>query len=338
MRTLADMDSPDRIALARVLAPLGELTGLDKLDGGTFASVWEARFAEGEPAIVKVAPPDDAPSLLLYEERMLRSEALIMQLGEERGWPFPRLLLLDTSREILPVDVLAMSRMPGSRWDQAQAHMTPEANDRATRELGRLLARVHEERGAEFGYPSSSTLRAPTWPEAVELVVESLLADARRARVPLPGHRIRAALVRARAALAEVVEPRLVHADPWPGNVFVVPETGEVLGVIDVERGLWADPLFDVVAGDAMNAGEPDARLAAVAAFSDAELMRIHVYRIWFTVLMTTEIVPRRFEGEWLVGYRAELARNLETALAFVLADHASAEPAALDSRHGSHA
>jgi aminoglycoside phosphotransferase (APT) family kinase protein len=307
---------PDPDALARVLAPLGELTGLDVLEGGTFASVWEARFASGAEAIVKVAPRDDAPSLLLYEERMLRTEAWAMRLAEERGWPYPRLLLVDTSRELLPVDVLAMSRMPGARWDQVEASMMPEANDRATRELGDILARVHGEVGAEFGYPPSATLRAASWPDAVLLIVESLLTDARRAEVPLPEGRIRAAFARGRTALAEVTVPRLVHGDPWPGNVFVTAETGEVLGLIDVERAFWADPLFDVVAGDAMNVGAPDPRLAAADGFSDAELARIRLYRIWFTVLMTTEIVPRGFEGEWLEGYRAQLADNLESLLA----------------------
>ncbi len=309
------MEWPDPDAVARVLAPLGELVQLDVLDGGTFASVWEARFASGEEAIVKIAPPDDAPSLLLYEEGMLRTEAMVMRLAEERGWPYPRLLLLDTSRATLPVDVLAMSRMPGERWDLAESTMTPEANDRAKRELGRVLARVHEEVGTEFGYPSSATLRAATWPDAVERIVESVLADARRAGVPLPEDRIRRVIAEGRDALAEVAVPRLVHADPWPGNVFVVPETGEVLGLIDVERALWADPLFDVVTGDAMNVGAPDPRLAAVEAFTPEELDRIRIYRVWFTSVITTEIVPRGFEGDWLVEYRAQLEGNLEALL-----------------------
>lgn len=307
---------PDPDAIARVLAPLGELGSLDMQGGGTFASVWEAVFASGASAIVKIAPADDAPTLLLYEERMLRTEAWAMRLAAERGWPYPRLLLLDTSREVLPVDVLAMSRMPGERWDLAEPTMSPEANDRAKRELGAILARVHAETGTEFGYPSSSTLRAARWPDAVGLIVGSLLADARAHAVSLPEERIRAAFAAGRDALDAVTVPRLVHGDPWPGNVFVVPETGEVLGLIDVERAMWADPLFDVVAGDAMNVGDPDPRLAATDAFAADELARIRLYRIWFTMLMTTEIVPRRFEGEWLVEYRAQLAANLESLLA----------------------
>src|SRR5690606_1486391 len=113
--------------------------------------------------------------------------------------------------------------MPGARWDQVEASMTPEANDRAKRELGGILARVHGEVGAEFGYPSSATLRAAAWPDAALLIVESLLADARRAGVALPEGRIRGAFARGHAALAEVTVPRLVHGDPWPGNVFVTP-------------------------------------------------------------------------------------------------------------------
>lgn len=310
-----EFPDPDPDAIARVLQPLGELASLDMLDGGTFASVWEAVFASGEHAIVKIAPADDAPSLLLYEERMLRTEAWAMRLAEQRDWPYPRLLLVDASREVLPVDVLAMSRMPGVRWDLVEDAMSPAANDRAKRELGAVLARVHAEVGSEFGYPSSSTLRAASWPDAVLAIVESLLADARAHGVPLPDDRIRAAFAEGRDSLAVVTEPRLVHGDPWPGNVFVVPETGEVLGLIDVERAMWADPLFDVVAGDAMNVGGPDPRLAAVDAFSADELARIRLYRIWFTVLMTTEIVPRGFAGEWLVPYRAQLASNLESLL-----------------------
>lgn len=307
---------PDPDAIQAVLAPLGEVTSLDEQGGGTFASVWRAEFADREPAIVKIAPPDDAPSLLLYEERMLRTEAQIMRLAEERGWPYPRLLLLDVSREIMPVDVLAMSVMPGTRWDLAEEQMTPRANARAKAELGRILARVHSEAGAVFGYSSSATLRADAWPDTVTLIVESVLADAHRAAVELPETRIRSALDSVREALAEVHEPRLVHGDPWPGNIFVDPETGRVHGLIDVERALWGDPLFDVVAGDAMNAGEPDPRFVDADGFREAELRRILFYRVWFTAMITTEIVPRGFEGEWLVGYRAELAANLETALA----------------------
>lgn len=306
---------PEPDAVARVLAPLGELASLEMLDGGTFASVWEAGFASGEVAIVKIAPADGAPSLLLYEERMLRTESWAMRLGEERGWPYPRLLLLDTSREVLPVDVLAMSRMPGERWDLVEGAMSPEANDRAKRELGAVLARVHAETGDVFGYPSSTTLRAANWWDAVGAIVDTLLADARTHAVALQVDRIRAAFTEGRDALSAVTVPRLVHGDPWPGNVFVIPETGEVLGLIDVERAMWADPLLDVVAGDAMNVGDPDPRLAGVEAFSSDELTRIRLYRIWFTVLMTTEIVPRRFEGDWLVPYRAQLADNLEALL-----------------------
>jgi aminoglycoside phosphotransferase (APT) family kinase protein len=46
-------------------------------------------------------------------------------------------------------------------------------------------------------------------------------------------------------ALDVVTTPRFVHWDLWDPNVFVDPATWDVVGIIDFERVLWADPLME---------------------------------------------------------------------------------------------
>ncbi|NCB93399.1 MAG: hypothetical protein EOM40_12705 [Clostridia bacterium] len=41
----------------------------------------------------------------------------------------------------------------------------------------------------------------------------------------------------------EVREPRMIHFDSWDGNVFV--DQGQVVGLIDWERALWAEGLME---------------------------------------------------------------------------------------------
>lgn len=320
-------DQPDDTvnALGRVLAPLGRVGAAERLAGGTFATTYLVRMDGPGPSevIVKVAPSDDRT--LTYEQDLVRSEALAYRLlGDVPGVPVPTVLLEDWTRSACPTDVLAVTRLPGTLWWQVGLEPGSARDDRTRRELGAIMARIHGVTGTTFGYVNEeSPLRAATWPEAFTTMVEAALADAARWHVEVPRDEIRAALARHGDALAEVTVPRLVHTDLWPGNVFIDPATGEVLGIIDAERALWGDPLIEVVGTDQDGRRPvPPALLEGYASVAEplvvdsgSARVRIELYRLYFTLFQSVEVWPRAFSGDWVAGHVRTLEVNLRAAL-----------------------
>jgi aminoglycoside phosphotransferase (APT) family kinase protein len=313
------LDDDTRTALLRALAPLGEVTELTPLTGGMFATSVRVDLADGRRLVAKTAPADD-DRLLRYERDLIRTEALVYRIaGDDPALPMPDLVLADPSREHLPGDLVVASWVDGVRADTVPelAEATAAVRNRG---LGGMMAALHRHTGDGFGYPSGPpALRGRTWAETFGAMVEAVLADGADWRVPLPVDRVRAALLRHRAALDEVDRPALVHADLWPGNLFVHPESGELTGVIDPERAFWGDPWFDLIACDPFRSGTPDADLLAgyraAGGTVDPGHPRLALCRMYLALIMRVEVLPRRYEGEGLADYLGQIERWLTAAL-----------------------
>lgn len=313
--------------LARVLAPLGEPAGVELLTGGTFATTYRVTLTDGTRVVVKTAPAD-AGRLLRYEHDLVRTEAEVYALAAERpGLLMPRVLLTDFSRTVLPSDVVVVSHLDGVPLVDL-GETAPAVAARVDHELGAFMARLHTVTGDRFGYVNDgSGLLAPTWPEAFGLMLGALLDDAARWGTPVPDAEVRAALARHTDALAEVTTPVLVHGDLWAGNLFVDPATGELVGVIDTERSLWADPLYELVGADQMGGRTAPATLldgyaAAGGAFAldtPGGRARLQLYRLYLSLVLIIEIAPRAYTGDWIGPHRATAERLVREALDVLL-------------------
>lgn len=310
--------------LTGVLAPVGRPVAERPLSGGLFASVQAVELADGRSVVVKTGQPDDATGLLSHERTLLRAEVALLRLAEPlAGVPAPRVLHTDLSRAQVEVDVAVVELLPGESWDASHGVMTPAAGQLAGREVGGVLARLNAVHGPRFGYPTAgSGLGGATWPAAFTAMTEALLADADRWAVRVDAPRVRAAVAASDAELAEVVAPHLVHMDLWPGNVLLDPATGAVRGVVDFERGLFGDPLMDFVGHDPFRTAglPPDPCAGYLAAggtlplarrdaegdddaLTPAARRRLALYRLYLTLIMTIEVVPRGYDWPDLGGY-----------------------------------
>lgn len=303
--------------LADVVAPVGRPVAERSLGGGFFASVQAVDLADGRTVVVKTGQPDDATGLLSHEQRLLHGEIALLRLAAAvPGVPAPAVLHADLTRSAVDVDVLVAELMPGTSWDAARAAMAPDAVAAAGRQVGAILAGLGTVVGDRFGYPAAASgVGGETWPAAFDAMVAALLDDAVRWGVDVAPDRVRAALAdeRSRAALAEVTTPRLVHMDLWPGNVLLDPTSGAVTGVIDFERGLFGDPLMDLVGHDPFRVeGVPADAVAGYVAAGGPALpasaeRRLALYRLYLTLIMTIEVVPRGYDWPDLDGYVARL-------------------------------
>ncbi|WP_336724379.1 phosphotransferase family protein [Cellulosimicrobium cellulans] len=331
--------------VAAVVAPLGDAVRVEPLSGGMFASVFAVDLAatpgrplpDGVPArvVVKVTGADTS-RLLRYEHGILTTEDAAYRAAHAAGLPVPRVLHADLTREHVDGDALVVTFVDGTLWSGRELDDTATAVVR--RGLGTYMARLHRITGDRFGYPASaSDLAAATWPDAFARMVGAVLDDARRWGVTLPEARVRDAVARHRDLLARVTVPRLVHADLWPGNVLLgrTDDAADgprdatdlvIAGVLDAERSLWGDPLFELAGADQLGAGAVDADLLAgyVAAGGDLGLgdgtpgsgdpeawTRLSLYRAYLACVLTVEVVPRAYEGDWVEGYAGTARANL---------------------------
>lgn len=309
--TAGAVDPQVRTALAHLVAPLGQLVDVELLTGGMFATTHRLTLADGTRVVAKTAPASD-DRLLTYERDLLRAEAEVYRLAAPHPeLLMPHVLLTDFSRTLLDGDVVVASHARGVPAEQGPE---PTAARLAARErrLGALMAQLHTLHGDRFGYLDPATrLRGDTWPQAYTAIVDALLADAVRWDVDVQAPAVRAAVARHTEALATVRHPSLVHADLWPGNLFVDPDDGTLTGVIDPERAFYGDPLFDLVGAAPFRLGPPSGDLVAGYRQGGGELplgtehgeLRYALCQLVMALLMLVEVAPRGYTGDWLPAH-----------------------------------
>ncbi|WP_431960827.1 phosphotransferase family protein [Actinacidiphila sp. bgisy160] len=298
-------------ALLRESAGVG-CTMEAELTDGWFNAAYRVRLDDGRPAVVKIAPPPDAV-VLRYERGIMATEVMAHRRMAALGdVPLPELL------HTAP-DFMALSVLPGTPWDKAAERIPTHRQAGLRRELGRIVARLHTLAPEDgwYGYPApEAELSAADWPTAFGAMVDAMLDDAEHWRTPLgvAPDEIRALVAEGADVLAEVIEPRLVHFDLWPGNVFVADDGSAVTGLIDHERAFWGDPVAELVSlalgGDAgprsdLVAGYHEA--GGALDFGPSTLHRLALYRVYLGLILVVECGPR--------GYPADHAHHVRDVL-----------------------
>ncbi|MFG2271174.1 phosphotransferase family protein [Streptomyces chartreusis] len=308
---------------ALLLGSLGSGCRLEaELTDGWFNTAYRVRLDDGRRAVVKVAPLPDT-SVLRYERGILATEAMVYRrIARLPGGGVPTPELLHAGEEFIAVSVL-----DGTPWDKADDGLPASTRRALRRELGAVAARLHTlaPEDGRFGYPAAeSALSAPDWRTAFTAMVDALLDDAERWRSPLgvPPADIRTLLAEGADALDEVTEPRLVHSDLWPGNIFIDAGGGDrrprITGLIDHERAFWGDPAAELVSLAYGGPTGPDSDLVAgyteaggTLDFTPALRHRLALYHLYLGLLLVVECGPRGYGSDHLAYCRRTLDDNL---------------------------
>lgn len=299
-----------------------------ELTDGWFNTAYRVLLDDGRPAVVKLAPPANA-EVLRYERGILATEAMVYQriaALPDGGVPTPDLLYAGE-------EFLAVSVLEGTPWDKAADRLSPTTAGALRRELGAIIVRLHAltPEDGRFGYPAAeSALSAPDWRTAFTAMVDAILEDAERWQSPLdvPSADIRMLVAEAGYALDEVTEPRLVHFDLWPGNIFIdLTDDGRharIAGLIDHERAFWGDPAAELVSLAFGGDTGPDSDLVAgyteaggTLDFSPAFRHRLALYHLYLGLLLVVECGPRGFGSDHLAFCRNTLADTIAQLRSF---------------------
>ncbi|SDK90075.1 Predicted kinase, aminoglycoside phosphotransferase (APT) family [Glycomyces sambucus] len=276
------------------LVPAGEDFAAE-LGHGWFNVAYRIRLRDGRDTVLKVAPPPGV-AVMTYERDAMAIELAALALVRERTTvPVPAVDFADTALDLCDAPYFFMPYIDADNLGVVREDL-PEAEVAAYWEaIGALNAELNAITGPGFG-PLLDPRHA-TWRAAFGEIVADVLADGERRSVDIgfdyaTVHEVFAAHA---SSLDEVAEPRFVEWDLWPSNVMV--KDGAVVCVIDHERALWGDPLFEAgfCGVEVPVFGDSDAFLRGYgrAGLTGTERVRRRLYGLHLLLVMTIETVYR---------------------------------------------
>jgi aminoglycoside phosphotransferase (APT) family kinase protein len=267
---------------------------------GWFNAVYNIRLADGREVVLKIAQPVGV-EVMFYEKNIMATEVASMRLVRENpAIPVPEIYFFDQTHDLCDADYFFMEKIFGDNLEHVKANLPIAAQDALDFKIGEIVREINGFSGTYFGYDGNPNLRAQTWKEAFIKIAESVLVDAARKNVvfDFDYDEIRAAIQKHASALEAVTIPCLVHWDAWDLNFLV--QADKIVGIIDFERALWADPLMEaqfrmLFFGQDIT---PSLRGYGKTSFTFAEGQRNYLYSLHLALVMHTECFYRNYDTD----------------------------------------
>ncbi len=273
---------------------------LQELKEGWFNVAYQVRLADGREVVLKIAPPPGV-EIMGYEHNIMGTEVAAMRLVRQNPRiPVPEIYFYDDTHELCDADYFFMQKLAGDNLEHVKASMPAETQTAIELRIGEIVRAINGFPGTYFGYPGSPLLRAATWKEAFIKIVESVLEDGARKNVcyEFGYDELRATIRKHAPALEEVISPCLVHWDAWNSNFFV--QDGEITGILDFERALWAEPLMEAQFRDiGGNRVVNSLRGYGKTSFTHTEEQRNQLYSLHLALVMNTECYYRNYDSDF---------------------------------------
>jgi aminoglycoside phosphotransferase (APT) family kinase protein len=280
-----------------------------ELKDGWFNAAYSIRLADGREVILKIAPPKDA-EVMQYEKQIMATEVASMRLvGHNLAIPVPEIYFYDQAHDLCDSDYFFMEKIAGDSLEHVKASLPAETQASLEWQIGAIIREVNGFRGTYFGYDGNPDLRADTWKAAFVTIMEATLEDGVRKNA-VYGYdldEIRATYLKHVSALEEITTPCLVHWDAWNPNFFV--KDDRIVGIIDFERALWAEPLMEAQFRPLFGADgvTNSMRGYGKTSFTAAEEQRCWLYTLHLALVMNTECYYRNYDTDTIYNLSMQL-------------------------------
>lgn len=274
-------------AMSKRAFPEKEMLSCKELTEGMCNTAYLVTFTDGSKSVVKIAG-NNKEGLMSNEINLMRTEVEAMKIVEESGLVrIAKVEFYDTTHEVCDGDYFFMEALEGDSHNSIREQLTEEEHQVIYKEVGEIVAKISTIQGKGFGFLGEER-RFDTLFDYVYLMMKNVIDDAKRKNVafPVSGEEILSQLKADRSIFDEVTKPVLVHWDIWEGNVFV--KDKHVVGIIDWERAMWAEPFLE--AGFRLYSKRPEFLMGyGQTEFTNAELRRLSWYDAFLFLTMIIE-------------------------------------------------
>jgi aminoglycoside phosphotransferase (APT) family kinase protein len=290
-----------------------------ELGGGMCNAVYKIE-ADKEILVLKIAPP---PSVLLmrHEVNSLINEANMLSLLEEKiQIPAPKMIYLDTTKEICDTPYFFMSYIEGTPLMSMETKLSKIELATIKHQVGIISKEICSIKASCFGIPQLQETYQDNNFDFIYLLFEMLLQDAKDKQILLPGikdYELLALIQSQKNVLNEADKPCFIHTDTWGGNLLI--KDNKLTGLIDYAAVLYGDPLMSHDFHDFDDLNENFLKGFGKTQFSKTELIRISIYKIWQRLGMIVERGYRDYEDKsqyaWVLGEFAKEVENVRSLI-----------------------
>lgn len=286
-----------------------DISGITELTEGFFNVAYLVALPGGKEVILKIAPPEGS-LIMTHEKDIMRCEAESMRLVKSRtDVPVADILFYDHTRTVCDADYFFMSKLEGKTLSSLSGELSGRDKSGIQYSLGRYNAQINGITGESFGYFCQPEKHSADWHTAFSTIIRDALNDAKAMSIDIgvPYGAVAALLPHFTDCFREVRTPRLVHWDLWDGNVFI--KDGQISGLIDFERCLWADCLMEV-GFRSSNQDRDFLKGYGIGAFTEKQKARILWYDLYLFLISSLEYDYRKYPDDgilrWASGKVAE--------------------------------
>lgn len=225
--------------------PQKRMESCTELTEGMCNAAYLVKFSDGSKSVLKIAPGENK-GLLSNEVNMMDAEVKAMDIVGKSGLiKVAEVQYYDTSKTICSSDYFFMEAIEGQSFFTAKESMSEEEKRRLNYEIGRTERKLTAIQGEKFGLLGDEKHLYTYLFDFVYRLISNVLSDAIKKKIVIgvESEDILARLKQDRYVFDAVSKPTLVHWDMWEGNVFV--KDGQISGIIDWERAMWAEAFLD---------------------------------------------------------------------------------------------
>ncbi len=223
-----------------------EVEAITELNSGLFNNCYLVELRNHPKLILRIAP---GPSAHVFpnERNLMRREYAVQPFLVPACPTAPRTVAADFTRRLIERDYVFQSYIEGEVWGSLHEVLSVEEKDAIRRQLGGVARRINNVVGTAFGFPHPEPAFS-RWSDFLLYFLTGMLDELRRLGSSTGGaERLVQWIEDHRALFDQITEPRLLHGDLWPQNVLIrrTAEGPEIVGILDSERVIWGDPLFE---------------------------------------------------------------------------------------------
>lgn len=259
-------------------------------EGGFCNAVYKVTLEDGSESILKIA--GNQPDMMMsYEKGMFQTELWAMELLQNcTTIPVPMV-------QFATDNYFFMSKIKGKVLNDIYDSLTDEERKEAIYTLGTWSREMSSIKGHHFGYQFNPDLQADTNREFILKLMKAAIDDAKKVGTELgfiTWDELWELYQQFAPYLDDCTESRFVHWDLWNGNILY--DNGKIQGLIDFERALFADPLFEHEFSGPLDPNPDFLEGYGKTSFQKSEEIRCILYRIHHVSTMAMEGDFRNYE------------------------------------------